>query len=135
MASSKVPYILYAEDDPDDQEMFRQLAEQVSDHVEPLVFGNGLALLEYLEDLATDDQIPTCVVLDIKMPMFDGITTLKTIRNDERYLKLPVVIFTNSSEVDERDRCLGLGANAFLTKPLHHDDLQTLATELSHYLQ
>ena len=77
---------------------------------------DGEAALEYL---AADNY--DGVILDIMMPKKDGITVLKELRS--RGSKIPVLILTAKSEVD--DKVLGLysGANDYLTKPFHSREL------------
>lgn len=130
---NKPAHILYAEDDPEDQEMFNELIEHINRPVEPFIFDNGLPLMQYLETLS-DDQLPDCVVLDVNMPIWDGLRTLKAIRTEKRYSRVPVLMFTTSSEVLERKYCLQLGANDFLTKPMNQKEYETLAGQLSGYL-
>lgn len=126
--------ILYAEDDFEDQEMFRELLEHIDLQLQPLFFENGVFLMQHLESL-DDEQLPNGIVLDVNMPMWDGTKTLETIRKNPRYRSIPVIIFTTSSEETEHKYCLELGATAFLTKPMNHNELRTLAKQLAGYLK
>lgn len=77
---------------------------------------DGEAALEYL---AADNY--DGVILDIMMPKKDGITVLKELRS--RGSKIPVLIFTAKSEVDDKVLGLDSGANDYLTKPFHSREL------------
>lgn len=77
---------------------------------------DGEAALEYL---AADNY--DGVILDIMMPKKDGITVLKELRN--RGSKIPVLILTAKSEVDDKVLGLDSGANDYLTKPFHSREL------------
>ena len=77
---------------------------------------DGEAALEYL---AADNY--DGVILDIMMPKKDGITVLKELRS--RGSKIPVLILTAKSEVDDKVLGLDSGANDYLTKPFHSRDL------------
>lgn len=77
---------------------------------------DGEAALEYL---AADNY--DGVILDIMMPKKDGITVLKELRS--RGSKIPVLILTAKSEVDDKVLGLDNGANDYLTKPFHSREL------------
>ena len=71
---------------------------------------NGQDALDYLETGDYDGAI-----LDIMMPKMDGLTVLRTIR--EEGLTLPVIMLTAKSEVDDRVAGLDAGADDYLTQP------------------
>lgn len=77
---------------------------------------DGEAALEYL---AADNY--DGVILDIMMPKKDGITVLKELRS--RGSKIPVLILTAKSEVDDKVLGLDSGANDYFTKPFHSREL------------
>ena len=77
---------------------------------------DGEAALEYL---AADNY--DGVILDIMMSKKDGITVLKELRS--RGSKIPVLILTAKSEVDDKVLGLDSGANDYLTKPFHSREL------------
>ncbi len=78
---------------------------------------NGLLALEKLKQ-----NIPDLVITDILMPEMDGYALCRSIKNDEAYADIPVVIYT-ATYVDAGDESLGLsvGASRFLIKPLGID--------------
>ena len=75
--------------------------------------------MKTLEYLAADNY--DGVILDIMMPKKDGITVLKELRS--RGSKIPVLILTAKSEVDDKVLGLDSGANDYLTKPFHSREL------------
>ena len=77
---------------------------------------DGEAALEYL---AADNY--DGVILDIMMPKKDGITVLKELQSQGS--KIPVLILTAKSEVDDKVLGLDSGANDYLTKPFHSREL------------
>ena len=79
---------------------------------------NGEELLDALESENYD-----VVVLDIMMPKMDGITALKHIRS--RGDRIPVLILTAKSEIDDKVLGLDSGANYYLTKPFDTNELMT----------
>lgn len=77
---------------------------------------DGQAALDYLEADNYDG-----VILDIMMPKVDGITVLKTIRSNGN--RIPVWMLTAKAEVDDKVLGLDSGANDYLTKPFHTQEL------------
>ncbi|MGN0465115.1 MAG: response regulator transcription factor [Lachnospiraceae bacterium] len=77
---------------------------------------DGEKALEYLETGNYDGAI-----LDIMMPKMDGITVLKKLR--QRGFKLPILLLTAKSEIDDKVLGLDSGANDYLTKPFHREEL------------
>jgi two-component system, chemotaxis family, chemotaxis protein CheY len=80
---------------------------------------NGSDALEALQRNPELDLI----VLDINMPVMNGLEFLLRLRREPAYARLPVVVVTTQgAEIDEQ-RCLGMGANAYVTKPFTAQDL------------
>jgi DNA-binding response OmpR family regulator len=77
---------------------------------------DGMAALDFLEHGNYDG-----VILDIMMPKMDGITVLKTIRQQKN--PVPVLILTAKSEIDDKVLGLDSGANDYLTKPFASKEL------------
>lgn len=83
---------------------------------------DGVEALEYLRCTGryTDRQKtnPAVILLDIKMPRMDGITTLRTIRADPALSMIPIVMLTSSREDPDLRQCYEAGVNAFVVKPV-----------------
>ena len=80
---------------------------------------DGQTALEYLESDNYDG-----VILDIMMPKKDGITVLRELRS--RGNRVPVLLLTAKSEIDDKVLGLDAGANDYLTKPFHSRELLAL---------
>jgi two-component system response regulator len=86
----------------------------VRDGVEAIdfLFGNG----QYASrDVA---QVPTVILLDLKLPKLDGLGVLKRLRADPRTRTLPVVVLTSSSQDADVIASYNLGANSYVRKPV-----------------
>lgn len=77
---------------------------------------NGQEALDYL-----DTEMYDALILDIMMPKIDGLTVLKTIRANGN--KIPVLLLTAKSEIDDKVLGLDLGADDYLTKPFVTQEL------------
>ncbi|RLE09248.1 response regulator [Candidatus Aerophobetes bacterium] len=73
---------------------------------------NGIEALEKLYKERFD-----LVVADINMPKMDGLKLIETLRKQEAYRDLPIIIVTTEQEQEDRERGLAAGANVYLVKP------------------
>lgn len=72
------------------------------------------------------------VIMDVQMPVMDGLTATRQLRADSRWQQLPVIGLSANAFAEDRERSLAAGMNAHLTKPLAISELlQTLATLLA----
>jgi CheY-like chemotaxis protein len=68
--------------------------------------------------------IPDIILLDYVMPDVDGMEVLRTLKQDDRTLNVPVVLLTARSEVGEKVKGLGLGVADYITKPFDIRELK-----------
>lgn len=78
---------------------------------------DGLDALELLGQVTRQADTPELVLLDLNMPRMNGFELLDTLKSDERWRHLPVVVLTTSHAPPDRVRAMQLGADAFLSKP------------------
>lgn len=77
-----------------------------------LLAANGREGLAQARDAAID-----LVVVDFMMPDLDGFATLRELRQDPRYAKLPAIMLTSRGQTELRDVAEEVGVDVFLTKP------------------
>lgn len=81
---------------------------------------NGIEALEKL----ISNTISLCLV-DVNMPLMDGFTFVKELRNGEIQPDCPVIMVTTESRLDDEQRGYQCGANLYLTKPAAPQSLQS----------
>ena len=124
-------YLLYAEDDPDDQDVLREMILKIAPHVGLVTCPQGLALMQYLDALQPGEALPCCVILDMNMPIWDGMKTLEELKKHKSFKHLPTVIFTTSDSPRSAERAKELGAEAFVTKPIQQTQMEGVAKRFS----
>lgn len=105
----------------DDDSMARLILRQVLQrHLNATVTEatNGLEALVALEAASFD-----LVMLDLRMPVMDGLTVLRTIRATDRLMALPVVILTAERNDENVYRSIKLGIADYLTKPFRGKEI------------
>ena len=82
-------------------------------------------------DTRPDEPLPILVLLDLKLGQMSGIELLTWARQQDHLKQLPIVVLTSALEHADIDRAYELGANAYLMKPVEHDDLLGLVKTLN----
>jgi two-component system response regulator len=120
MANEK--YVLLIEDNPDDVTL-TQIAfkrAQITNHLN--VVWDGVEATEFLfgtgryagRDLMNK---PAIILLDLKLPLLNGVQVLKAIRMDTNTKDIPVIVLTSSMEVSDQRACNHYGVTEYLQKP------------------
>lgn len=88
---------------------------------------NGREAIDALDKSARETgKAIDLVLMDVMMPVMDGLTATREIRKDERWKKLPVITLTAKAMPDDQQRCIDAGANDYMAKPLDVDKLLSL---------
>jgi CheY-like chemotaxis protein len=111
--------ILYVDDDPEDIEIFMEAIKENDSSIKCLIAQNGKEAM----DLLHSDLLPDFIFLDINMPVINGSAVLTEIRKDSRFKNIPVVMYSTSMSQIDIDEYRQMGANHFLIKHNHFQDL------------
>jgi CheY-like chemotaxis protein len=126
ISSVMIRNLFVVDDDSDDVDLFEMALAEIG---RPLNFTHardGFDLMKILEQ----KPLPEVIFLDINMPGMNGWDTLRELRNDERYKKIPVVMYSTSSVKKEGQRALDAGALCFYQKPSRFSLLRDFLTAL-----
>ncbi|MBK8428253.1 MAG: response regulator [Lewinellaceae bacterium] len=109
------PSVLLVEDNPD---VVEYLSACLQEHYYLDFAYNGQAGI----DMALQN-VPDLIVSDVMMPYKDGFEVLETLKNDERTSHIPIVLLTAKADIQSRLAGLRKGADAYLSKPFHQEEL------------
>ena len=130
--------ILLIEDQASDAELALHALEGLDLDREVTLVRDGAAALDFLfargahADRDPDD-LPRCILLDLKLPKINGLQVLEAIRADERTKDVPVVVLTSSKEADDIERCYELGVNSYVVKPVDFDQFTQAIQQIGAY--
>ena len=111
---------LLVEDNEYSQEIVRVLLESVGALVDVAI--NGREAIDKIRDGAGKSSFDI-ILMDIQMPVLDGIKTTRTIRKDNRLLGLPIIAMTGEKLSGEKEKALKAGMNDNITKPFDPQSL------------
>jgi len=79
------------------------------------------------------NPLPSLLLLDLKMPRLNGFDVLKWLRQQPGLRRTLVVVFSSSAETEDVNLAYDLGANSYLRKPAHFQDLEVVVQTLEKY--
>jgi CheY-like chemotaxis protein len=110
--------ILLVEDDQVDTMTVKRALKEI--HVtNPLVHvENGEEAVNYLRDSQRDK--PCIMLLDLNMPIMNGIEFLQVVKHDDQLKRIPVVVLTTSEEQQDKVSSFNLGVAGYMAKPVDY---------------
>ncbi len=86
---------------------------------------DGVEALELMKQEDFD-----AIILDINMPRMNGMEFLKSIKANDQYASIPVIMLTTEGQDDDKDKAIALGATAYMVKPFKPTQLLTLLEKI-----
>ena len=111
--------VLLVEDNPVNQMVAKGILVKLGYQVQ--VAAHGAEALEMLEQEPID-----LILMDCNMPVMDGYEASRRIRNNGRWLQLPIIALTANALPDDRERCRAAGMNDYLAKPFRREELAAM---------
>jgi PAS domain S-box-containing protein len=108
--------ILLTEDNPINQQVIIEVLSGGNQNLEIDTANNGKEALAAMEKKDYD-----LILMDIQMPVMDGLTAAKQIRKNDHYQSIPIIAVTAHAMKGYRELCLNAGMNDYLTKPVDKD--------------
>ena len=116
------PTVAFLDDDPRLRSLIAE--ELIDEGVQPLACSTGQELLDCLDVESVD-----LILLDLMMPVFDGLTCLQHL--NQRAEKIPVLVVTSFNDEEKRQEAMNNGATDYIIKP---DLFERLSELLDRYL-
>jgi CheY-like chemotaxis protein len=124
-----VSTILCVDDDEDDIFFIREVIASQRHSFQIDEAKNGWDAIKYLENANDVHRLPCLIIMDMNMPRMDGKQTIGKIKDHPELSKIPIVIFTTSSNVADRTYFETRGIH-FITKPFDYKIFTTQIIEL-----
>jgi CheY-like chemotaxis protein len=109
--SDHAPLILLAEDNEANIQTFSSYLTAINYRV--IIARNGLEAIAQAKE-----HLPDIILMDIQMPTMDGLEATKQIRLDPNLVNIPIIALTALAMEGDREKCLAVGANEYLAKPI-----------------
>jgi CheY-like chemotaxis protein len=123
--------ILLVEDDHVDVMTVKRALKEIK-VTNPLVTQeNGEEALKYLRD--QNNARPCIILLDLNMPIMNGIEFLQVVKQDERLKRIPVVVLTTSEEQQDKMKSFDLGVAGYMAKPVDYRQFVEVMRTLDAY--
>lgn len=106
-----IPVILLAEDNQANIDTISSYLE--SRGYEMVLAENGQQALDFARE-----KCPDLIIMDIQMPGMNGLEAIRQIRNEQKFIDIPIIALTALAMPSDRTTCLAAGANEYLTKPI-----------------
>ncbi|HZF64587.1 MAG TPA: ATP-binding protein, partial [Chitinophagaceae bacterium] len=125
VASISDIHVLIAEDNAMNQQLIKHLMKNWN--IRFTLVNNGAEAVE-----ALNEQEFSVVLMDIQMPEMDGYTATEVIRK-ELGSDIPIIAMTAHAMIGEKERCIQLGMNDYISKPLKETVLYNIIAQYSYY--
>jgi CheY-like chemotaxis protein len=127
--NKELPYILIADDDPDDLNTFLQAFSERDPHVSVHFVTDGQAVIEFLEG-CVPEELPSLILLDYKMPVVSGPEVLQKLSSHPDHAHIPKIVWSTSKRSQDIENCVRLGAAGYFLKPASSYELDELIQKI-----
>lgn len=128
-------YVLLVEDNEDDIELTQLAFKQCGITNQMIVAQDGQEALDFLFGLGKYEgrdttQLPGMILLDLKLPIVSGKEVLRQVRLNTEISRIPVVVLSSTTNMEEVKECEELGINRYYRKPGSFAQFQKIIQEI-----
>jgi two-component system response regulator len=136
--SEEIVDILLVEDNPSDIELTLHTFRRINFASAIHVAHDGAEALEFIFCTGRYAQrslrnVPRLILLDLKLPLMDGLEVLQQVKSDPRTRFIPIVVLSSSREERDISACYQAGVNSYITKPVDFEQFREIARILGRY--
>lgn len=126
--------LLLIEDNDDHAELAEFYIRDCGPQFQVSRLRDGAEAMTYIEQAGRAEQsLPWLVLLDLKLPKYDGHEVLSKFKKSKSLAKVPVVIFSTSNSGKDIEQALNNHANSYIVKPMETDKYGEVISEMLHY--
>ena len=126
--------IIIAEDDLGHATLIKKNLVRAGLTNEIIHFTDGQKTLDFL--LRSKNGVASyLLLLDIKMPIMDGLELLQVLKSHEELKKIPIIIITTTDDPDEVQLCHRLGCNSYIAKPVDPNKFMEAIKQLGLFMK
>ncbi len=139
MKNYKDLIILIAEDDDGHATLIKEGLQESGVCNTIIRFKNGVETWNFLNGTAENENRDSTkaylLLLDINMPIMDGVELLQKVKSDADLKEIPVIMLTTTDDPREVDACYKLGCNMYVTKPVHFTKFAEVLNRMGLFIQ
>lgn len=131
----KLAHILLVEDNEGDILLTLDAFEESKFKTQVSVTRNGQEALDFLNQKGkfSNAQRPDIILLDINIPIFNGLEVLEEIKRDENLKKIPVIMLTTSSNQKDIEKAYKSYCNSYVRKPLEMEEFMEAVLKIEEF--
>ena len=124
MTENRKTHLVVIEDNPSDVRLLEFALEDAGFHCDLVVIRDGLAGMNWVREHHSQDglQLPKLAILDLNLPLHDGLEILEAMQQTQRLASLPVLVLTSSPSPLDVARVTAYPNTRYMTKPTVLDD-------------
>ncbi len=109
----------------DDNAINLRVFSEILNHwgMRPTTVDSGEEAILALRNMAESGEAYALILLDAMMPIMDGFMVAQTIREDQRFEPVTIMMLSSADRPDDCERCHDLGINLYVRKPVKHSEL------------
>ena len=130
--------ILLVEDDFGHANLIRMYLEKFEISNQTIHFFDGQEILDFLFRNGSgphrQSNTPYILLLDLRMPVVSGIEVIEKLKKETEFKNIPIVVISTTDDPAKMKKCLNLGCDRFVGKPVDPDEFAETMEKLAHYL-
>jgi DNA-binding response OmpR family regulator len=115
--------VFLAEDNPGDILLIKEAFSEADINVDFIIKMNGELATSYVKEIEVNyNNPPDLIILDLNLPFRNGFEILAEMKKSDKLKNIPAIIFTSSTNIEDKERALELGAAGYFSKPVNYMD-------------